>query len=139
MEKQIIEPKEVQKSLALKPFDPIEVPFSQAIKAKGEFLFVSGQTAVDEHGMVVGKGDVAAQTRMALKNLETIVRAAGGDLSNVVHTMWFVRSIDDFYNSGASKIRREVFKKDFPTSTLVEIKRLADPDFLVEVQAIALL
>lgn len=139
MEKQIIEPSSIKKSLALKPYDPIEVPFSQAIKAKGEFLFISGQTAVNEKGEVEGRGDIAAQTRLSLKNVETIVKAAGGDMSNIVQTMWFVKSIDDFYKSGASKIRREFFKEDQPTSTLVEIKRLADPDFLVEVQAIALL
>ncbi|MGI0086160.1 MAG: RidA family protein, partial [Nitrososphaerales archaeon] len=68
-----------------------------------------------------------------------IVKAAGGDLTNIVSTKVYVRSIDDFYNSGASKIRREVFKKEFPTSTLVEIKRLADPDFLIEIEAIAAL
>jgi 2-iminobutanoate/2-iminopropanoate deaminase len=139
MEKHILDTPTIKKSSALKPFDPIEVPFSQAIKAKGEFLFISGQTAVNEKGEVEGKGDVAAQTRLSLKNVETIVKAAGGDMRNIVQTMWFVKSIDDFYKSGASTIRREFFKNEQPTSTLVEIKRLADPEFLVEVQAIAIL
>ena len=102
-------------------------------------VFISGQTSVDETGKVIGKGDMVTQVRQSIKNLETVVKAAGGDLSNVVYTTWFVTNIQDFYDKGASTVRREMFKKDFPTSTLVEIKRLADPDYLCEVEAIAVL
>jgi 2-iminobutanoate/2-iminopropanoate deaminase len=138
MEKEIVHPKDVYDPQASKRLDSTGLPWSQAVKAKG-LVFISGQVSLDSDLNIVGKGDIVAQTRQALNNLELVVRASGGDLSNVVHTTWFVTSIDEFYKKGASTVRREVFKKDFPTSTLVEIKRLAEPELMVEVEAIAVI
>jgi 2-iminobutanoate/2-iminopropanoate deaminase len=67
------------------------------------------------------------------------LKSAGGDLTNVMSTIWFVTSAEEFYKTGASTIRWKYFKSDFPTSTLVEVKGLANPELVVEVQAFAVL
>ena len=108
----------------------VEEHGGRAVRADGKFLFISGQLAWGDDGKII-KGDMLAQTQRALKNLENVLSYVGGDLSNVVLTRWFVKSIDDFYKNGASTYRRTAFKKNFPTSTLVEIKRLAEEDALV--------
>lgn len=139
MKKTVLHPKGVADPQKVTKRDPTGYPWSQAIRAKGELLFVSGQTSIDSDGKVLWKNDLVRQTERCLVNLERVLKSAGGDRSNVVSTIWFVKSADDFYHSGASTVRRRFFKRDFPTSTLVEIKGLADPDLLVEVQAFAVL
>ncbi len=132
--KEVIKPKNV--------FDPEKLdsggqPWSQSIKATSPFLFVSGQTAVDLEGKIQWKGNIAKQTDLALENLKKVIQAAGLDMENIVQLMWFVTSAEKFYSEGASALRRKYFTKDYPTSTLVQIQRLANPEAMVEVQAIA--
>lgn len=118
---------------------PKGMAWSHAVKARGTFLFIAGQSAHDAKGKIVGKGDYAKQTEQAFKNLKTILKQCGASMQDVVSTTWFVRSIEDFYKKRASDIRWEYFGKSPPTSTLVEIKRLAEPSMLVEVEAIAVI
>jgi 2-iminobutanoate/2-iminopropanoate deaminase len=118
--------------------DPQGVPWSQAIKASGTFLFVSGQTATDLDGLVRARGDIFKQTGMALENLREVVEAGGMKMDNVVQMMWFVTDAEKFYSTGASGLRRNYFAPNsYPASLLVEVRRLADSDAMIEVQAVA--
>ena len=118
--------------------DPKGVPWSQAVKATGSCLFVSGQTATDLNGNILGLGDIFKQTKIALDNLQKIIIAGGFEMGDIVQLMWFVTDAEKFYNSGASALRRNYFETNsYPASTLVEIKRLADANAMVEVQAVA--
>ena len=136
--KTIVQPENVWNPQKYMKMDPTGLPWSHAVKAQGTTVYISGQTSVDTQGNVVGVGDMTAQVRKSISNLEQVVKAAGGrGLEDVVATTWYVTNIDDFYERGGSTVRREMFKKDFPTSTLVEIRRLAHKDYLCEVEAIA--
>jgi 2-iminobutanoate/2-iminopropanoate deaminase len=117
--------------------DPEGLPWSQAIKVSGALLFVSGQTATDLNGKIQHRGDILKQTAVALQNLKKVVEAAGFVLDNIVQLNWYVTTAEEFYAKGASALRRRFFPTDYPTSTLVEVARLANPEAMVEVQAIA--
>ena len=99
-------------------------------------LFIAGQVAVDGDGNIVGEGDMSAQVRQVLENLQTVLASEGADFSNVVKVNIFTTDIDSFLESSA--VRREYFGDHPPTSTLVQIERLARPVFLVEIEAIAI-
>jgi len=118
--------------------DPKGVPWSQAVKASGSFLFVSGQTATDMDGKILGLGDILKQTEIALDNLQKVIMAGGFEMGDIVQLMWFVTDAEKFYSSGASGLRRNYFEANsYPASTLVEVRRLADANAVVEVQAVA--
>jgi len=108
--------------------------FAQAVKV-GPMIFVSGQLARDAAGNVVGKGDMAAQTRQVIRNLEAILREAGADLRHVVKLTAFMT--DMTLASQAWSVREEYFAASPPASTGVEVSRLTHPDFLIEMEAIA--
>jgi 2-iminobutanoate/2-iminopropanoate deaminase len=136
--KQIVETADVFNPQQRKSVSDSEgLPWSQAIKAAGTLLLVSGQTATDLNGEIQFKGDILKQTEAALENLKKIVEAAALTLENVVQLNWYVTSAEAFYEKGASALRRKYFPKNYPTSTLVEIARLANPEAMVEVQAMA--
>ena len=99
-------------------------------------LFIAGQVALDAEGNVVGEGDMSAQVRQVLKNLQSVLASEGADFSDVVKINIFTTDIDEFRRSG--EVRREYFGEHAPTSTLVQIVRLARPVFLVEIEAIAI-
>ncbi len=108
--------------------------FAQAVKV-GPMIFVSGQLARDAAGHVVGKGDMAAQTRQVIRNLEAILREAGAELRHVVKLTAFMTDMG--LASQAWAIREECFAANPPASTGVEVSRLTHPDFLIEMEAIA--
>ena len=99
-------------------------------------LFIAGQVALDAEGNVVGEGDMTAQVHQVLKNLQSVLASEGADFSDVVKINIFTTDIDEFRRSG--EVRREFFGEYAPTSTLVQIVRLARPVFLVEIEAIAI-
>jgi reactive intermediate/imine deaminase len=101
-----------------------------------KLLFIAGQVAVDGGGNVVGEGDMAAQVRQVYRNLQTVLASAGADFSDVVKITIFTTDVDSFRESIA--VHREHFGEQPPTSTLVQIERLARPVFLVEIEAIAI-
>jgi enamine deaminase RidA (YjgF/YER057c/UK114 family) len=112
--------------------------YSQAIVSEGgKLLFIAGQTASDKNGNVVGKGDVKAQTRQVFENLKAALEAAGGSLDNLVMTTTYIT--DRQYREGYNEVRREMYKKDPPTSTLVIVKGLANEDYMIEIAGIAVL
>jgi 2-iminobutanoate/2-iminopropanoate deaminase len=101
-----------------------------------KLLFIAGQVALDVDGNVIGAGDMKAQVRQVLENLKTILASEGADFSNIVKTNIYTTDIEEFFETG--DIRREYFAGHAPTSTLVQIERLARPVFLVEIEAIAI-
>ena len=102
----------------------------------GKLIFVSGMLARDNAGNLVGKGDMSAQIRQVGENLKTALAAAGAELSDIVRTLTFTTDIDEFFRH--VEVRMQYFG---PTSTsaTIGISRLSHPDFMVEVEAIAVI
>ena len=101
----------------------------------GDLLFVSGIAPFDSDGDVVGKGDVVAQTRVVLQNILDILRTVGADMGDVLKVTVFLTDIND--RSAINPIRQEFFGDARPASTLIEVSALADPEMLVEIEAVA--
>jgi enamine deaminase RidA (YjgF/YER057c/UK114 family) len=102
----------------------------------GRTIYVSGQLARDETGEIVGVGDMAAQIEQVGKNIATCLAAAGATLADLVKTTTYVTDIDLFFKY--PEIRARFFGPALPTSTTVEVRRLSHPDFLVEIDAVAI-
>jgi enamine deaminase RidA (YjgF/YER057c/UK114 family) len=117
---------------------PIGV-FSQAtvIEARGRFVFVSGMTARRPDGSIAGIGDIAAQTRQVCENIKAAVEGAGGKLDDVCRVDVYVRNMEHF--EIIHNVRREYFKPPLPASTMVEVTKMVSPDYLIEINAIALI
>ena len=98
-------------------------------------IFLSGQLARDAEGNLVGAGDMAEQTRQCIRNMRTVLEAAGGTLDDIVSIVVYTTDIRQFKAIVAA--RTEFFVAKLPTSTIVEVNHLADPGLLIEFQAIA--
>jgi enamine deaminase RidA (YjgF/YER057c/UK114 family) len=98
-------------------------------------LYVAGQVARDHANELVGVGDIVAQTRQVLANLETILRAAGGGLGDVVKLTVYLTRPQDL--PGYRVVRDATFVHPLPATTLVFVSGLAHPDYLVEIEAVA--
>ena len=101
----------------------------------GDLLFVSGIAPFDSTGEVVGEGDVVAQTRQVLQNLLDALRTVGADMSDVLKVTVFLTDIND--RQAINPVRQEFFGDARPASTLIEVSALADPEMLVEIEAVA--
>jgi len=110
--------------------------YTHAVKT-GNTVYIAGQISTGSDGSVVGKGDPEAQVRQIWRNIEAAVQAAGGSgLQNVVKTTTYVTNIN--HAGAVRKVREELFSTlQPPTSTLLVISELAGPDYLVEIEAIA--
>lgn len=110
--------------------------FPHAVSVEGKRLIcLSGQLAWDKDGNTVGPGDMRAQFRQVGENLKAALAAAGAGLEDIVKTNTYVTDMDAFFT--CVDIRAEYFGPGFPTSTTVEVSRLADPDAMIEIEAIA--
>ena len=131
MQRQNIQPE----ALAKRVVDG-HVLYSHVVVAEGKrMIFIAGQLARDSRGNVVGKGDMRAQLRQVGENVKAALEAAGARLSDLVKTTTYVTDIEEFFKH--VDVRMEYFGSALPTSTTVEVRRLAHPDFLVEVEALA--
>jgi 2-iminobutanoate/2-iminopropanoate deaminase len=108
--------------------------YTDAVRA-GNLLFVSGCVALDEHGNLVGEGDVVAQTRQVFANIGLVLEAAGATFADIVKVTTFLMDIDD--RARINPVRQEFFGDARPASTLVEVSALVLPEFLIEVEAVA--
>lgn len=100
-------------------------------------IFLSGQLARDAEGNLVGAGDMAEQTRQCIRNMRTVLEAAGGTLEDIVALVVYTTDIRQFKEIVAA--RQEFFVARLPTSTIVEVNHLADPGLMIEFQATAAL
>jgi len=126
---QVIQPKTVH--------DTTAYSYSHAVRM-GDLIFVSGQVGRDRNGDLLGKGDVRVQTEQAFKNLKAILEAAGSGLNKVGKVTVFTTSLD--YRPIIHEVRSRIFKEvgHLPASTLAVVSSLAFPEWLVEIEAIAM-
>jgi enamine deaminase RidA (YjgF/YER057c/UK114 family) len=108
-----------------------KIGYSRAVRV-GAHVSVSGSTAMTPSGLI-GKGDPYAQTIQTLKTIEVALQQAGATLGDVVRTRIYMANIDQWQEVG--RAHGEMFGSIRPATTMVEVKRLIDPDMLVEIEA----
>lgn len=125
----------IQPYCAKDVFDPPN--YSQAIKVTGAntILFLSGQVAYDDKGNPAHRGDFVAQARAVFRAIKAQVDAGGGTMSSIVKLNTYLTDVR--HRADLLPVREEFFGKKMPASTLVGVAALAHPDFLIEVEAIA--
>lgn len=116
---------------------PLPWPYSHGIKV-GNTLFIAGQVALDEELRIVGPGDAGAQARQTWKNIQKVVEAAGGKITDVVRVTTYVADLADV--QAIHEVRREFFPDgDYPVATVVQAAKLGLPGLLLETEALAVI
>ena len=125
----------IEKFCASGVFDP--PTYSQGIKVSDAqtVLFLAGQVAYDDKGQPAHRGDFAAQAREVFRSIKAQVEAGGGTMASIVKINTYLTDIR--YRADLVPVREEFFGKKGPASTLVQVAALAHPDWLIEVEAIA--
>ncbi|MFC4472240.1 RidA family protein [Streptomyces xiangluensis] len=113
--------------------------FAQATQARtqGRLVFISGMTARNKDGGVTGVGDITTQTHQVCENLRAAVEAAGGTLDDIARVDVYVRNMEDF--DAIHTVRRQYFTGVAPASTMVEVSKFVNKDYLIEINAIAVI
>ena len=114
--------------------------YSQIVDVSaGRIVFISGQTALDRDGHVVGKNDFAAQAAQVFRNLDVALRASGCTAANLVKLTVFLTDMDNLasYREARNRFFVTVTPPAAPAVTLVEVSKLYGPDFMIEIEAIA--
>jgi enamine deaminase RidA (YjgF/YER057c/UK114 family) len=110
--------------------------YTHVVRA-GNTVYIAGQTATNERGEVVGKGDITAQATQVFENLKTALASVGGDLSHIAKITVFLT--DPRFRDPLGEVRRRYLGDALPASTLVTVAALASPDLLIEIEAIAII
>jgi len=124
-----------QNVFSVSPYEDV-IGFSRAVRV-GDLVFVSGTVAWGPDGKLVGKGDVYAQAKQTLANIEGYLRQAGATLKDVVRTRIYLTDIGRWQE--VARAHREAFGDVRPASSMLEISGLAEPEMLVEIEAVAVL
>jgi enamine deaminase RidA (YjgF/YER057c/UK114 family) len=113
--------------------------FSQAtmIEAKGRLVFISGMTSRRADGTIAGIGNIKEQTKQVCENVKAAVEAAGGTMDDICRVDVYVRNMEHF--DAIHEVRREYFKPPAPASTMVEVCKMTSPEYLIEINAIAVI
>jgi len=124
---------------ALNP-DTVAVPlkpyYSNCVRSEsGPLLWISGQVALDRAGKLVGKGDLRAQAVQVLENIKAILADSSATMDDIVKVTVYVTDIRAF--NDIADIRERYFPKDGPASVICEVSALAWPDFMIEIEAVA--
>jgi len=112
------------------------VGYSRAVRI-GNIIEVTGTVAVDENSRLVGKNDAYAQTKFIIEKIEKVLQRAGATLKDVIRTRMFVTDISRWEDYG--KAHGEFFKEIKPCTSMIEVKGLIAPEYLVEIEATAIL
>ncbi len=112
------------------------VGYSRAVKI-GNTIEVTGTVAVDANNELVGKNDAYAQTRFIIEKIEAVLKRAGASLSDVVRTRMFVTDISRWEEYG--RAHGEFFSTIKPCTSMIEVKGLIDPEYLIEIEATAVM
>ena len=114
--------------------------YSQIVDVRASrIIFISGQTALDQHGNLVGQNDFAAQATQVFRNLTVALQARGCDAANLVKLTVFLTDMDNLgsYRDARNRFFASVTPSAAPAVTLVEVSKLYGPDFMIEIEAIA--
>jgi enamine deaminase RidA (YjgF/YER057c/UK114 family) len=122
---------DIERIATATPWEPIAA-YSRLVRA-GDFVFVSGTTAFDERGLLVGAGQMYVQARQALSNIEHALKRIGVPMASVVRTRMFVTDISRF--NDAARAHRDFFDSSRPATSMVEVKALVNPQMLIEIEA----
>ena len=117
------------------PYEP-KIGFSRAVRA-GDTIYVSGTVAWGEDGQLIGEGDIYAQAKQAISNIEKALTQAGASLEHVVRTRIYVTDISRI--DEVARAHGEAFGEIRPASSMIEVSALAEPQMLVEIEAIAVI
>ncbi|OGK78822.1 MAG: hypothetical protein A2X52_12035 [Candidatus Rokubacteria bacterium GWC2_70_16] len=116
---------------------PFGIFSSAAWQPEGKVLHIAGQVAQDATGALVGKDDIRAQTRQVLENIRTVLAGVGGTMDDVARVTVYVTDMSGL--AQIHEVRGQYFRRPYPASTLVEVKRLVKPDYLIEIDAVAVI
>ena len=127
----------IYQPLVPNPNWPKSFTFSPGVRV-GNMIFLSGTTATEEKGRMVGKGDIVAQTRQIFRKFAAVLEVAGGSLANIVETTDYVLSLEDYQKT--AEVRREMLNgPPWPAATGVVVSGLVRIDALIEIKGIAVL
>jgi reactive intermediate/imine deaminase len=116
---------------------PFGIFSGAAWQPEGKVLHISGQVSQDVDGNIVGVGDITAQTRQVLGNISKILDAVGGQMSDIAKVTVFVKDMSHL--DKIHQVRSEFFNPPYPASSLVQVVGLVNPDYLIEIEAVAVI
>lgn len=116
---------------------PFGIFSGAAWQPEGKVLHISGQVSQEEDGTTVGVGDITVQTRQVLNNIDKILESVGGQMSDIVKVTVFITDMSMLEE--IHRVRSEFFARPYPASSLVQVVGLVDPDFLIEIEAVAVI